>query len=409
MKKKLPRIAFLLLFLLPIISTAQSIPITDNGIGKNYSFIHPVFNRIANAAGLDSFYKKLYQLKTTGQGVVSIVHIGDSHIQADFLSAVVRTGLQQFFGNAGRGLVFPYQLAQSNAPDDISSSSNTSWQFNRIAHPEIPVTPGVSGYVLQSNKDGATINFSLKADGNGPQSFNRLKFFTDSSESNSWVLQVENNNEPFLIKNSNDSLLFTEVILKDPAASFALSSLPSGNTKEFYGVSLENSNAGVLYHSIGVNGTRYDQYNIASLFWKQLAALNADLYIISLGTNEAQRTVLDEAVFQQQLSLFIQKLKIASPDASVLITTAADSYKGRKPNVVLKKVNLSLDNYCSQNHIPFWDLYRITNGSGSAYSWIKRGMMNRDRIHFTADGYRIQGTLLFNALAKGYNSYISIH
>jgi lysophospholipase L1-like esterase len=220
---------------------------------------------------------------------------------------------------------------------------------------------------------------------------------------------VENNNEPFLIKNSNDSLLFTEVILKDPAASFALSSLPSGNTKEFYGVSLENSNAGVLYHSIGVNGTRYDQYNIASLFWKQLAALNADLYIISLGTNEAQRTVLDEAVFQQQLSLFIQKLKIASPDASVLITTAADSYKGRKPNVVLKKVNLSLDNYCSQNHIPFWDLYRITNGSGSAYSWIKRGMMNRDRIHFTADGYRIQGTLLFNALAKGYNSYISIH
>jgi lysophospholipase L1-like esterase len=409
MKNFLLSAAFLSLFLLPIIVKAQSIPITDNGIGKSYSFIHPVFNRIANAGGLDSFYKKLFQLKSTGQGVVSIVHIGDSHIQADFLSAVVRTGLQQFFGNAGRGIVFPYQLAQSNSPDDISSSSNTNWQFNRIAHPEIPVTPGVSGYVIKTNTDGATINFSLKANANGPQSFNRLKIFTDNDSSNSWLLQAENNSEPFLIKNSTDSLLYREVTLKENAASFSLSSLPSGNSKEFYGVSLENSNAGVLYHTIGVNGIRYDQFNTASLFWKQLAALNADLFIISLGTNEAQRTVLDEAAFQQELSLYLQKIKIASPNASVLITTAADSYKGRKPNAVLKKVNLSMDNFCSEHHIPFWDLYRITNGSGSAYSWIKKGVMSRDRIHFTADGYRIQGTLLFNALAKGYNNYISIH
>jgi lysophospholipase L1-like esterase len=409
MKKLLPLIAFLLLSLLPVISTAQSIPVTDNSFTKTYSFIHPVFNRINNEGGLDSFYKKLYRLKTTGQSIVSIVHIGDSHIQADFLSSVVRTGLQQFFGNAGRGLVFPYQLAQSNGPDDISSSSNTSWQFNRIAHPEIPIIPGVSGYALQTNADGAAINFSLKPDGSGPQSFNRLKFFLANNESNSWLLQAENNNDTLLEKNEADSLLYKEVTLTQSANSFSLTSLPAGNTKKFYGVSLENSGPGVLYHTIGVNGARYDQYNIASLFWKQLAALNADLFIISLGTNEAQGTSLNENDFQQQLSLFIQNIKAVAPNASVLITTAADSYKARKPNTVLKKVNLSLDNYCNQNHIPLWDLYRITNGYGSSYSWIKRGLMSRDKVHFTSDGYRIQGTLLFNALAKGYNNYINIH
>src|SRR4030095_12115711 len=126
-------------------------------------------------------YNKLYRLKITGQGTVSIVHIGDSHIQAGFLSVVVRNGLQQFFGNAGRGLGFPYQLAQSNAPSDISSSSNTRWQFNRLAHPEIPITYGISGYGLKTNSDGASISFSLKPDAGGPQSFNRLKIFTDSN------------------------------------------------------------------------------------------------------------------------------------------------------------------------------------------------------------------------------------
>src|SRR5881394_2548290 len=127
------------LFLLTNIS-AQLIPIDEPTPVKQYPYTNPAFNRIFNSSGLDSFYQKLYKLKKTGTGIVTVVHIGDSHIQADFLSAVVRKNLQQFFGNAGRGLVFPYQLAQSNAPSEITSSSNSGWQFNRIAHPEIPIT-----------------------------------------------------------------------------------------------------------------------------------------------------------------------------------------------------------------------------------------------------------------------------
>ena len=59
-------------------------------------------------------------------------------------------------------------------------------------------------------------------------------------------------------------------------------------------------------------------------------------------------------------------------------------------------------------YLPVWDLYKITNGFGSAYSWSRRGLMSRDRIHFTAEGYRLQGQLLFNALAKGYNDYLEM-
>ena len=391
---------------------AQPVPVDDNALGRRYPFVSAVFNRIFNTAGLDSFYQKLADLKKDSSKVVSIVHIGDSHIQADFLSGVVRNQLQDFFGNAGRGLVFPYQLAQSNAPEDISSSSSIRWQFNRVAHPEIQINSGISGYALTTTSAAANIRFSLRTSfGDGPQSFNRLKLFLDTSAATTWIFQADNLDIPFTLKRQEeDSVVYREVKLDLPVTGFTLSCLPTDQPKAFYGVSLENSRPGILYHTIGVNGARYDQYNDADLFWKQLPALKADLYIISLGTNEAQSASFFEAMFLRELGTFLQKLRESSPGASILITTAPDSYKLRRSsNKVLRQLNQSLANFCNSNYIPLWDLYRITNGYGSAYSWSKRGLMSRDKIHFTADGYRLQGSLLFSALAKGYNTFIGVN
>lgn len=407
MNKRLFNTVLFTLAFFPIIATAQLMPVSNN-VFTRYSFIRTAFNSISNNSGLDSFYQKLYRLKSTQNGKVSIVHIGDSHIQPDFLSSMVRNGLQDFFGNAGRGLVFPYQLAQSNAPDDISSSSNTQWQYNRVAHPEIDIHYGISGFGIRTNNPNANINMSIKDNQQSDFSFNRLKFFFDNNENNSWLLQVNDNKELYLFKKeTGDSALYQQVDIEQAAGSFSLSFLPPANTKEFYGVSLENSEPGVIYHTIGVNGARYDQYNIASLFWKQLPALKADLYIVSLGTNEAQASRFIESEFIEELSLFIKKLKQASPSASILITTAPDSYKKKHYNTVLRSLNTAITNYCNKNSIPLWDMYRITNGYSSAYSWAKRGLMNHDRIHFTANGYRLQGTLLLNALSKGYNNFVS--
>lgn len=367
-------------------SCSQGFPIDDGAISARYPFVHSVFNRIQNASGLDSFYKKIKALKQTGTGKVSIVHIGDSHLQAGFISGVMRKGLQDYFGNAGRGIIFPYQLAESNAPDDISSSSNTRWQYNRIAHPEIPIRPGVSGFVIRSNNPDARIRLNVSQD-----SFNRIQLFTGN---NSW--QYKKGDE-WVGVSDNSSL----IILDSPANAIELNN-PTTDSAIFYGASLENGNPGILYHSIGVNGSRYDQYNIAPLFWQQLPALKADLYIISLGTNEAQRVSFNDKQFTDVLDEFIQRLRASSPGASIIITTAADNYKARKSNLVLKQLNQSLVTYCNKNRIPLWDLYQATNGYGSANSWMKRGLMNRDRIHFTAEGYQLQGRLLLNALMKAF-------
>jgi len=384
-------------------STAQPMSVNDETLSRNYPFVHSILNRIQTGSSLDTFYDKLYKLKTSGSGVVSIVHIGDSHIQADFLTSVLRNGLQDFFGDAGRGLVFPFRLAQSNGPDDISSSSNTRWQFNRLAHPEIPVAYGISGHGIKTNSNEPSINMSVNS---GKAFFNRLTLFTDSNVVNEWAVQTENNDSSYLIKEEKSG--FSVIELNKAANSFTLTALPSDSVKEFFGVSLENSQPGVLYHSIGVNGARYDQYNNANLFWQQLPALQADLYIVSLGTNEAQFSVFAEAAFLKNISTFLGKLQQASPHAAILITSAPDTYKARRSNTVLRALNRSLSAYCNKNDIPFWDLYSITNGYGSASSWSRRGLMTRDKVHFTPEGYQLQGNLLLMAIGKGYNAYSSI-
>jgi hypothetical protein len=385
-------------------TTAQTITADDNTIRSAYPFLTISNNTISNSQGLDSFYKKLATLKRTHKGVVRIVHIGDSHIQADILSGTVRTKLQQYFGNAGRGLIFPYQLAKSNAPVDISCSSNIIWKFNRLAHPEIPITSGIAGFCIKTDTASKVIiNLAIK------QSFDHLQFFFDSSATASpikWELHAGDKSWPLTV---NDSAFSRDVYLKQPVDSFSITSSDTSSTRRFFGVSVDNSEAGVLYHTIGVNGATYNEYNMAPLFWKQLGTLNADLYIVSMGTNEGMKSVIAEDSFQTQVLLFIQNLKAVSPNAEVIITTTADSYKNGKYNVQLDEVNCLLSQVGNQNNIPVWDMYNITGGHQSADCWRDNKCMNKDFIHYLPNGYQIQGSIFFDALAKGYNNYINNH
>lgn len=55
-----------------------------------------------------------------------------------------------------------------------------------------------------------------------------------------------------------------------------------------------------------------------------------------------------------------------------------------------------------------WDLFATTGGKSSCIKWHKEKLMGRDRIHFTKEGYREQGTLLYRALMQSYNQMLKI-
>ncbi|MDX2249483.1 MAG: GDSL-type esterase/lipase family protein [Bacteroidia bacterium] len=158
------------------------------GVEKKYefSFIREDINQIDNySKGLKNFYEQLYLLEQGRRRTVNIVHIGDSHIQADWFSGMVRTRLQTQFGSAGRGLVFPYSVAKTNSPADIKSYSSTPWDARRNVNTYSTIPTGISGISLKTY----TSNFLLKLEiTNYPEKidyrFNKITLFTDKGPRN---------------------------------------------------------------------------------------------------------------------------------------------------------------------------------------------------------------------------------
>lgn len=61
---------------------------------------------ISNDSSLNNFFKKLDLLEKGQIDRLNIIHVGNSHTQAGFITGEIRNILQNRFGNAGRGLVF---------------------------------------------------------------------------------------------------------------------------------------------------------------------------------------------------------------------------------------------------------------------------------------------------------------
>ncbi len=92
-------------------------------------------NRSANRIKLNGADWSALRAKTASpDSTVSVVHIGDSHIQAEIGTSVTRDLLQLRFGNAGRGLVAPLRLSGTNQPHDYSFRSTRTWSARSEEH-----------------------------------------------------------------------------------------------------------------------------------------------------------------------------------------------------------------------------------------------------------------------------------
>lgn len=155
--------------------------LTDSELQAMYPFLNTAVNEINNVLTLRSFYNKLSQLSKTNAGQVRVVHLGDSHIQADYFSGEVRKLLQQKFGNAGRGFVFPYRAAGTNGPPDYKSQSSGNWQGTRCIYSLSDIPFGLGGITLQTESANAYFQIELLSNETNnfeEQWFDKIKVFS---------------------------------------------------------------------------------------------------------------------------------------------------------------------------------------------------------------------------------------
>jgi len=383
-----------------------------------YPFLNLAANHIENATiGLQRFYQRLQQLplhpaRLPG-GRVVVVHLGDSHLQADDYSGRVRLELQRTYGNAGRGLVFPYAVAHTNgSPTYFTTATGGTWRAKRVTTlPDSSQPIGVAGISLSTPDSGAGFSLRLPLLRRPDYRFTQLTLLRQPGPAAFDWQVLSRHQEPLgTLPGLGQSVAATLRLdsLRDFVALRATRRRPNQSTGLLYGLLLENDQPGILYHGIGVNGAAVRQYNRNPLFFEQIPLLNPDLIIVSLGTNDAfipGRFTPER--FTGQLDTLVSGLRQRCPQAEILLVSPADSYRNRRDrNPDLARLAAVLRSYAQQYDLAYWDFNAVQGGYGSMGQWRTSGLALNDFVHFSTKGYDLQGYLLYRALQDGFATFL---
>lgn len=180
---------------------------------------------------------------------------------------------------------------------------------------------------------------------------------------------------------------------------------------------------GIEFQFIGSNGATSSRF-LTDSYMSRFAAFSPDLIILSLGTNEAHGMGYREDIHKQQLDKFFERLKQSCPGADIVLTTPPGDYlttshttrvraskkskryvsrvtRSSRPNPMNRRCAALIANYGKDHGMAVWDLYTLAGGEQMALrNWVSAHLMRPDRVHFETAGYKVQGLLLGNALAK---------
>lgn len=198
--------------------------------------------------------------------------------------------------------------------------------------------------------------------------------------------------------------------LEDDFGSKAVENIPV--TYQTSGIARETGSNGVVYHILGVNGATCQSFSTPEHI-RQIADLHPDLVILSFGTNEAHGRRYNASEHTAAMNYLIEELKASCPDVAFLMTTPPGAYvrNGRRGKIINPRTPLVVENelkFAREHGIAIWDMYDIVGGKQRAcLNWNAANMYQRDKIHFTHEGYTLQGLLLHEAFIKAYNHYVA--
>lgn len=365
-----------------------------------------------DSSTFERLFQKFDSINFYGEGQINIVHLGGSHLQADIYSHHLRQRLQTFMpgNNAGRGMVFPYRIAKTNNPGNYKVRFDGMWDYSKNTKRLLDGPLGLMGIKVRTEDTTSYIRLTPNAGSQVKYDFNKIRIF-HSMDTRAYqpVVDAGVGIDSFII---HKELGYTEFFLPDYTDTLQLFVNKTDSMQSFfelYGIQLMTSDPGVVYHAVGVNGASLPSFNGCELFVEHLKAVHPDLVIISIGTNDGNTRYFKPHDYQANYEILIQMIKEAAPKAALLLTVPNDSYLFRRYiNQNTAKIEEEIIELAKKHGAGVWDFYKIMGGLNSIYVWYKEGLARYDKIHFTRDGYKLKGDLLFNAILKAYDNHLNI-
>lgn len=366
------------------------------------------WKHFSDAEPLFSAFKNAYRRK------VKVVHIGDSHVQADIYTGFLRNRLQELLGYGGRGMIFPYKAARTHAAYDYTTNSWGEWAYARNVQSKPKLRLGLSGVTIRTQDPKAGFNFKFNQWYKNTN--NRVvRIYCDCTDSTYGLALRYNRHtsaqEAIQLHCPADSSNVIEVTLDEHITYLQLDMQQRDSTQnhfELYGISLESPQEhGILYHSVGINGATFQSILRQELMVEQLQSIAPDVIVIDLAGNEYYNAGLQRKQFESRLRNVIARAKVAAPRASIIVSCSQEFNKYRyhcvkdcKPAAEIAR-NVAMDTRCL-----FYDYYNVSGGMGAMNTWYQYRLSKFDRIHLSLAGYTLKAELLGNALLTTYHQML---
>ncbi len=381
---------------------------------ETHSFVDYSKNVIitpADRSPMQSFLKKLRELREKGKGQINVVQMGGSHVQADFWTRTIREDFNLFLNQeiASRGMLFPYKAVKTNGSIQFDVTFNESWEgLRNVKMPEAGKM-GLLGWSATARDSGQYIEVTLLKDSISEFLFDKLYFFHDTGDT-VFAFTVTVDDSTYIPKYDSElGCSVVEPVCRNNIFRITVHRTDSlQNYFTLYGVSTTLNMPGLTYHSVGVNGAAVHSYLKCDDLEHQLGLLNPDLIIFSIGINDSFDGRFTSEWYEGNYNELIKRIRSTCPDAALLFMTNSDSYKSSRRKYYRnhngKEVQRSMYNLAMHHNGSVWDLYAVMGGLTSISTWKRKGYAKKDLVHFNAKGYALIGDLFFEAMMCEYEN-----
>lgn len=367
----------------------------------DYTYFDSLFGLFEEAKGLGHTYR--------------VMHYGDSQIEMDRISSVLRQKLQELFGGSGPNMIPAIQAVPTISVKQRSTglqrytlygdSSTRRAKHNRY---------GVMSQFSQVTGEG-TITFAQTSHS---QAFDNAKSISTVS------VLLGHNSKGFKATLHCDKMkLQPKVLPASKGVQLITWDLPhnvrngtiyfKGNA-EIYAVLLDGE-PGVAIDNVALRGctgtifTRIDEKVMRQSF----DLLDTRLIILQFGGNRMPSITSSKSIstYLAALEKQIDYVKRVAPKATLLFIGPADMskrYNGKLGTWKgLPELNDSLRSMALRNQVAYWDMFNVMGGEGSMVQWVKHRppLAGPDYIHFTFTGAQAIGS----DLAKSFTTYYDFY
>jgi hypothetical protein len=385
---------------------------------------------------LDNFFKAMLAQKDSC--VVRIAHYGDSQLEGDRMSWIVRKKFHEKFGGSGLG----YVPLKDLTPISYIRKSSGNWAKHTVFKDRSSKNNyGISGAVFrfgkyavhQSDEDSASkgesenANAINKSSVKGPYSNATVVVQTTEKYSYHNISVLYGNSESNCIMNLYDiksgEKVFSDTLppsldanmikhtVSSPIYNLKIEFI-SDNSPDFYGIYLDDK-SGVQVDNYAIRGHSGDGLMMIKddQLGKMIKLLNTKLVIFQYGANVVPYVKSEKACewLEDLYYKLFMKFRRAAPDISILVIGSGDmAYENEgeyKSYSYLPKINQAERNAALKSGCAYLDLFNLMGGLNSILVWTEKRLAVTNG-HFSNKGQEIIANELVNSLLIEYNMYL---